>query len=66
MYTNAAVQMGKEMDSPAFNVWSTALLLMLVVMWIVVNLLTIKAIITGKVFGLERGWKVPKSEDHSV
>jgi sodium-dependent phosphate transporter len=54
------------MDSPAFDVWSTALLLMLVILAIVVNLFTLKGIVTGKVFGLERGWKVPKREEHSV
>ncbi|KAL2851684.1 voltage-dependent anion channel [Aspergillus pseudodeflectus] len=66
VYTNGAVQLGKLMDSPAFDVWSTALLLMLVVLAIVVNLFTIKGIVTGKVFGLERGWRVPKGEEHSV
>jgi sodium-dependent phosphate transporter len=66
VYTNGAVQLGKLMDSPAFDVWSTALLLMLVVLAVVVNLFTIKGIVTGKVFGLERGWRVPKREEHSV
>ncbi|KAL4924254.1 putative malic acid transport protein [Aspergillus undulatus] len=66
VYTNGAVQLGKLMDSPAFDVWSTALLLMLVVMWIVVNVLTLKGIATGKILGLENGWRVPKSEQQTV
>lgn len=57
VYTNAAVQLGTIMDSPAFAVWSTALLLMLVVLWAVNHVFTIKGIITGKVLGLDHGWK---------
>jgi sodium-dependent phosphate transporter len=54
------------MNSPAFDVWSTALLLMLVILWAVMNLFTIKGIVTGKLLGLERGWKVPKNEHQTV
>ncbi|KAL4981232.1 voltage-dependent anion channel [Aspergillus desertorum] len=66
VYTNAAVQLGKLMDSPAFDVWSTALLLMLVVLWAATNLFTIKGIVTGQILGLERGWRVPKNEHQTV
>ncbi|KAL4900245.1 hypothetical protein BDW74DRAFT_162322 [Aspergillus multicolor] len=66
VYNNAAVQLGKLMDSPAFNVWSTVLLLILLILWVLLNLLTIKGIVTGKLFGLERGWRVPKSEGQTV
>ncbi|KAL4937439.1 hypothetical protein BDV06DRAFT_232595 [Aspergillus oleicola] len=66
VYTNGAVQLGTLMDSPAFYVWSTVLLLMLVIMWIVVHIFTLKGIFTGKILGLERGWKVPKSEHQTV
>ncbi|KAL4781119.1 voltage-dependent anion channel [Aspergillus varians] len=66
VYTNAAVELGKLMDSPAFNVWSTALLLMLLVLWAVVNAFTLKGIVTGRIFGLEEGWKVPKNEHQTV
>lgn len=45
------------MDSPAFDVWSTALLLLLVVIAIVNTLFTIKGIYTGKALGLEHGWR---------
>ncbi|KAL4876431.1 voltage-dependent anion channel [Aspergillus karnatakaensis] len=66
VYTNAAVQLGKLMDSPAFDVWSTVLLLLLVVMWIVETGLTLKGIATGKIFGLESGWRVPKTKQQTV
>ncbi|KAF7183746.1 hypothetical protein CNMCM7691_004096 [Aspergillus felis] len=57
VYTNCAVQLGNIMASPAFDVWSTALLLMLVIIAIVNTLFTIKGIFTGKVLGLEHGWR---------
>lgn len=44
------------MDSPAFAVVSTGLLLILLVMWIVNQLLTVQGIITGRILGLEHGW----------
>ncbi|KAL3480541.1 voltage-dependent anion channel [Aspergillus californicus] len=66
VYTNGAVQLGQIMDSPAFDVWSTVLLLVLVLLAIVINVFTLKGIVTGKVFGLEHGWRGPKSEQHTV
>ncbi|KAJ5675951.1 hypothetical protein N7462_008848 [Penicillium macrosclerotiorum] len=57
VFTNAAVEFGKIMDSPAFAVVSTGLLLILLLLWLVVQGLTIKGIITGRIFGLDRGWK---------
>ncbi|EAW10402.1 putative malic acid transport protein [Aspergillus clavatus NRRL 1] len=57
VYTNCAVYLGKIMDSPAFKVWSTALLIMLVIIAIVLTLFTLKGIITGKILGLENGWR---------
>lgn len=45
------------MDSPAFAVVSTALTLILLVMWFAVQFFTVKGIITGHVLGLEHGWK---------
>ncbi|OQE47359.1 hypothetical protein PENCOP_c001G05558 [Penicillium coprophilum] len=56
-FTNAAVEFGKLMNSPAFDVFSTALLLLLVIMWIVIQILTLKGIVTGRVFGLDHGWR---------
>ncbi|KAH1312466.1 hypothetical protein KXW98_004169 [Aspergillus fumigatus] len=63
VYTNCAVQLGKIMDSPAFDVWSTALLLLLVIIAIVNTLFTIKGIITGEVLGLEHGWRKEAYQD---
>ncbi|KAJ6095531.1 C4-dicarboxylate transporter/malic acid transport protein [Penicillium sp. IBT 16267x] len=57
VFTNSAVELGKIMDSPAFAVVSTGLLLILLVMWIFNQLLTIRGIITGRIFGLEHGWR---------
>ena len=57
VFTNAAVEFGKTMDSPAFAVVSTALLLILLVMWFAVQILTIKGLFTGRILGLEHGWK---------
>lgn len=57
VYTNAAIQFGKIMHSPAFRVWSTALLLILLILWFWNQIYTIKGIITGHVLGLDRGWK---------
>lgn len=57
MYTNAAVELGKIMDSPAFRVWSTVLLLLLLVFWFTNQIFTVKGIITGRVLGLDRGWR---------
>ncbi|KAL4893816.1 putative malic acid transport protein [Aspergillus ambiguus] len=57
VYTNSAVELGKLMDSPAFHVWSTALLLLLIALTIWVTLFTVKGIVTGKVLGLDQGWR---------
>lgn len=58
-FTNAAVEFGRLMDSPAFDVFSTALLLLLVLMWVIIQLLTLKGIVTGRVLGLDHGWRKP-------
>lgn len=63
VFTNAAIQFAEIMDSPAFAVVSTALVLILLVMWFAVQGLTIKGIITGRILGLEHGWKC-RSIDH--
>lgn len=56
VYTNAAVNLGKVLDSPAFDVLSTAFFLILLVIWVFLQILTIKGIWTGKLLGLEKGW----------
>ncbi|KAJ5301059.1 uncharacterized protein N7443_006061 [Penicillium atrosanguineum] len=57
VFTNAAVEFGKTMESPAFAVVSTALLLIILIMWFAVQILTIKGVFTGRLLGLEHGWK---------
>ncbi|KAL5362106.1 putative malic acid transport protein [Aspergillus floccosus] len=57
VYANSAVQLGKLLDAPAFDVWSTALLLLLLVLTVWVTALTVKGIVTGRVLGLEHGWR---------
>ncbi|KAJ5954797.1 hypothetical protein N7501_009076, partial [Penicillium viridicatum] len=58
-FTNSAVEFGRLMDSPVFDVFSTALLLLLVLMWVIIQLLTLKGIVTGRVLGLDHGWGKP-------
>ncbi|OKL56090.1 hypothetical protein UA08_08779 [Talaromyces atroroseus] len=53
VYTNATVQLGQLMHSPAFNVWSTILLIMLLLIWIANHVFTIKGLITGSLLGPE-------------
>ncbi|KAL2018670.1 hypothetical protein VTK56DRAFT_505 [Thermocarpiscus australiensis] len=57
VYTNAAVQLGKLLDSDAFKVWSTALAIMLVIIWLLNMALTIRGVLTGSLLGLEHGWR---------
>ncbi|KAJ5774148.1 C4-dicarboxylate transporter/malic acid transport protein [Penicillium paradoxum] len=57
VFTNAAVEFGKIMDSAAFAVVSTALLLLLLVIWITIQILTLKGIFTGRLLGLDHGWR---------
>jgi hypothetical protein len=57
VYTNAAVQLGKLLDSAAFKAWSTTLAAMLVTIWLLNISMTIKGLITGSLLGLDKGWK---------
>lgn len=50
------------MDSPAFAVFSTALLLLLLVIWVIMQILTLKVIFTGRLLGLDHGW-IKRSDD---
>jgi tellurite resistance protein TehA-like permease len=45
VYTNAAVQLGKILDSPAFKVWSTVLAVLLVIIWLACIVFTIRGLI---------------------
>lgn len=57
VFTNAPVEFGNIMDSPACRVVSTGLLLLLLVMWIGAQVLTVWGIITGRILGLQQGWR---------
>jgi len=52
VYTNAAVQLGVLLDSSAFKVWSTVLLVALVIIWLANSILTAKGVLSGKLLGL--------------
>ncbi|KAJ5488785.1 hypothetical protein N7539_003675 [Penicillium diatomitis] len=52
VYTNAAVQLGSIMDSTAFKVSSTMLTILLLIVWIVNHIFTIKNLFGGKLLGL--------------
>lgn len=56
VFTNAAVEFGHIMDSPAFAVISTGLFLLLLIIWLVNQAFTIKELINGRIVGLENGW----------
>jgi tellurite resistance protein TehA-like permease len=55
VYTNAAVELGKLLDAPAFNAWSTVLAVTLVIIWFVNILLTVRGVVRGKILGLSHG-----------
>ena len=57
VYTNACVELGNLLDAPAFKGWSTALAAMLVILWIVITILTIRGVFTGQLLGLKHGWR---------
>ncbi|KAK5994788.1 Sulfite efflux pump SSU1-like protein [Cladobotryum mycophilum] len=60
VYTAAAVQLGKVMNSDAFKVWSTVLAVMLVIMWLLFAAFTIRGVILGTLLGHGKGWR-PKA-----
>ncbi|KAL7807171.1 voltage-dependent anion channel [Trichoderma aethiopicum] len=57
VYTNAAVQLGKLLDSRAFKVWSTALAIMLVIAWLWNMAMSLRGVVRGSMLGLDHGWK---------
>ena len=57
VYTNACVELGNLLDAPAFKGWSTALATMLVILWTINTILTIRGVFTGQLLGLEHGWR---------
>ncbi|KAK3935588.1 putative malic acid transport protein [Diplogelasinospora grovesii] len=57
VYTHAAIQLGKLLDSTAFKVWSTVLTILLVVIWLVNVAQSIRGVLSGSLLGLEHGWR---------
>ncbi|OIW30040.1 putative malic acid transport protein [Coniochaeta ligniaria NRRL 30616] len=57
VYTNAALELGKLLDSVAFRVWSTALAITLVMTWLWNMSMTVRGVMNGSLLGLDRGWK---------
>ncbi|EAS29970.3 malic acid transporter [Coccidioides immitis RS] len=55
VYTNAAIMLGKIMKSPAFDVWSTALTILLLFMAINNHIWTVKGLMSGTIFSLQKG-----------
>lgn len=51
------------MDSPAFRVWSTALLLMLLMIWVVNHIFTIKGLVTEDLLGVRQGRDTNAQDD---
>lgn len=47
-----SVQLGKFLDSPVLHVWSTILIVLLVIIWLANHVLTIRGILTGQLVGL--------------
>lgn len=60
------MELGKLLDSDAFKVWSTALTIILVIIWLVLMALTIWGIFTGSLLGLEHGWKRSAYDDEEL
>jgi len=54
VYTNAAVKLGEITDALAFKVWSTILVIFIVIIWLVNHVLTVKGLYTGKILGTRR------------
>lgn len=56
VYTNGAVELGVILNSRAFWVWSTVLLLLLLVLWLANVFASIVGVANGKLLELDRGW----------
>lgn len=56
VYTNGAVQLGVVLNSRAFWVWQTVLLLLLICIWLANVAATFIGVLNGHVLNLDRGW----------
>jgi tellurite resistance protein TehA-like permease len=66
VFSNSAVKFGNIIGSTAFTVFSTGLLIVLIVMWVVHQILTLKRIVTGHLLSLEHGWGMKASDRQSA
>ncbi|KAJ5863890.1 C4-dicarboxylate transporter/malic acid transport protein [Penicillium soppii] len=66
VFSNSAVKFGNIIGSTAFTVFSTGLLIVLIVMWVVHQILTLKGIVTGHLLSLEHGWGMKASDRQSA
>lgn len=51
------------LPAEAFNVWSTVLVVLLVVLWLFNITASITGALNGKVFGLHRGWQARYADE---
>ncbi|KAI1843783.1 hypothetical protein JX266_010042 [Neoarthrinium moseri] len=65
VYTSAAEDLGRNLDSSAFRVWATVLAVLMVVIWILNTAYTIKGCVAGTLLGLENGWRRPQQDEIS-
>lgn len=57
VYANAAIEFGTVLPSQAFDVWSTVLVVLLVMLWLLNMAASITGVANGKVLGLDQGWR---------
>lgn len=65
VYANAAIEFGTVLPSKAFDIWSTVLVLLLVILWLFNMIASIIGGVSGKVFGLDRGWRARYTDELS-
>ena len=57
VYANAAIEFGTVLPSRAFDVWSTVLVVLLIILWLLNTAASITGVANGKVLGLKQGWR---------
>lgn len=66
VYTNAAIEFGISLPSKAFNIWSTVLTTLLVILWLLNMGASITGLLSGKLLGLGRGWRATYTDDRAA
>lgn len=57
VFTNGAVELGVVLNSRTFNIWSTILTVLLVMIWLANAGGTLVGVFNGKLLNLDRGWR---------